>query len=74
MSGRFGNRPSPHEKATLYAAGFEDYGHDGNIWKVVVTKNDVYRWQKVIGAVKPTNRQQTKKKSVKKHRSIKKSL
>ena len=40
------DRPSPSESATLYDVGKKKKGNDGNIYEVVVNKNNVKRWKK----------------------------
>lgn len=40
-------RPSPTESATLFSTGRIKVGNDGNLWKVMETKNGVKRWTKV---------------------------
>jgi hypothetical protein len=40
-------RPSPSESATGFAAGTVKKGNDGNMYRVVVNKNGIQRWQKV---------------------------
>lgn len=39
-------RPSPSESATKFAPGTVKKGNDGKMYKIVVTKNGVQRWQK----------------------------
>ena len=41
------NRPSPSDSATLYEVGFKKKGNDGNMYEVVVNKNNIKRWKKI---------------------------
>lgn len=41
-------RPSPTESATGFPSGHERLGNDGSMYKVVLTKQGVHRWQKSI--------------------------
>ena len=41
------DRPSPSESATLFKVGTKKKGNDGNIYEVVVNKNNVKRWKKI---------------------------
>lgn len=41
------NRPSPSDSATLYKVGYKKKGNDGNIYEVVVNKNNIKRWKKI---------------------------
>jgi len=43
---RYG-RPSPAESAKLFKEGHKKRGGDGQMYRIVVTKNDSKRWQKV---------------------------
>lgn len=40
-------RPSPSESATKYKIGFKKEGNDGNMWIIVVDKNNRKRWKKI---------------------------
>lgn len=37
-------RPSPSVSATIYPAGYELEGNDGNMWVISVASNGVHRW------------------------------
>ena len=41
------DRPSPSESATLFKVGTKKKGNDGNMYEVVVNKNNVKRWKKI---------------------------
>ena len=41
------NRPSPSESATLFDVGKKKKGNDGNMYEVVVNKNNIKRWKKI---------------------------
>ena len=43
---RYG-RPSPTESAKSFKEGHKKRGGDGQMYRIVVTKNDTKRWQKV---------------------------
>jgi hypothetical protein len=42
-----GDRPSPGESATLFPAGTQKRGNDGNMWVVRVSKSGIHRWVRV---------------------------
>lgn len=41
------NRPSPSESATLFEPGTVKKGNDGKMYRIVLNKNGIPRWQKV---------------------------
>jgi hypothetical protein len=41
-------RKSPSKSATDFSVGTKKKGNDNNIWKVIKTKNNVHRWQKIL--------------------------
>ena len=42
-----GMRPSPSISATAYPEGFKMVGNNGKMWKIVVNRNGVHRWQQI---------------------------
>ena len=47
-------RPSPSDSATLYKVGHTEIGNDLNVWKVILTSNNVKRWS-MLKATPKTN-------------------
>ena len=42
-------RPSPSVSATIYPAGFQMEGNDGNTWEIALDSRGIHRWKKVKG-------------------------
>ena len=42
------NRPSPSESATKFKEGIKKKGNDGNMYIIVVNKNGIKRWKKIL--------------------------
>ena len=68
-------RKSPPESATLFPIGTVRIGNDGEYWKVILTSNNVKRWQKDTSTLPKTTKsvKTPKSKSKKAKRKSKKS-
>ncbi len=42
-------RPSPSVSATIYPAGYQMEGNDGNIWEIALDSRGIHRWKKLKG-------------------------
>ena len=65
------NRQSPPSSATGYPVGHKKKGNDGNMWKIVLNKNGVKRWNKINTRRKSRRR---KRKSHKKKINMEKNM
>ena len=63
-------RPSPTDSATSFPVGTVKQGNDGNLWKVILTKNNIKRWKKETStSSKPPTKSKAPKRKSKKAKS-----